>query len=106
MGAGDARIGVVASTTPVMAEGWEAGQLVEAGALPTIADGLAVRVAIPYAVDVLARAAQPMLRVDEHQLALAIRAMGAAGVGVAASGAARPCAALPQGARPSTARWC
>ena len=63
------RVGVVASAAPVMAECWEAGRLVEAEALPTIADGLAVRVAIPYAVEVLARAAQRMLRVDERELA-------------------------------------
>lgn len=92
---GTLRIGVVASAAPVMAESWEAGRLVEAGALPTIADGLAVRVAIPYAVDVLARAAQRMLRVDERELALAIGAMGAAGIRVEASGAAA-LAALPQ----------
>ena len=61
------RIGVVAAAAPVMAESWEAGRLVERGADPTIADGLAVRVAIPYAVDVLARAAQRMLRVDERR---------------------------------------
>ena len=89
------RIGVVASAAPVMAESWEAGRLVETGADPTIADGLAVRVAIPYAVDVLARAAQRMLRVDERELALAIGALGAAGIRVEASGAAS-LAALPQ----------
>ena len=89
------RIGVVASAAPVMAESWEAGRLVETGADPTIADGLAVRVAIPYAVDVLARAAQRMLRVDERELALAIGALAAAGIRVEASGAAS-LAALPQ----------
>ena len=89
------RIGVVASAAPVMAESWEAGRLVEAGADPTIADGLAVRVAIPYAVDVLARAAERMLRVDERELALAIGALDAAGIRVEASGAAS-LAALPQ----------
>jgi threonine dehydratase len=82
------RVGVVAAAAPVMAESWEAGRLVEGEAFPTIADGLAVRVAIPYAVDILARAAQRMLRVDERELALAIRALGAAGIRVEASGAA------------------
>jgi threonine dehydratase len=88
------RVGVVASAAPVMAESWEAGRLVEGDALPTIADGLAVRVAIPYAVEVLARAAQRMLRVDERELALAIGALAAAGIRVEASGAAA-LAALP-----------
>jgi threonine dehydratase len=89
------RIGVVAAAAPVMAECWEAGRVVERAAGRTIADGLAVRVAIPYAVDVLARAAQRMLRVDERQLAVAIGALGAAGIRVEASAAAA-LAALPQ----------
>jgi threonine dehydratase len=71
-----------------MAECWEAGRVVERGADPTIADGLAVRVAIPYAVDVLARTAQRMLRVDERELATAIGALAGAGIRVEASGAA------------------
>ena len=53
------------------------------------------RVAIPYAVDVLTRTAQRMLRVDERELALAIGALGAAGIRVEASAAAA-LAALPQ----------
>ena len=82
------RVGVVAAAAPVMAECWEAGRVVERGADPTIADGLAVRVAIPYAVDVLARTAQRMLRVDERELAAAIGALASAGIRVEASGAA------------------
>jgi threonine dehydratase len=89
------RVGVVAAVAPVMAECWEAGRVVEREADRTIADGLAVRVAIPYAVDVLARAAQRMLRVDERELALAIGALAEAGIRVEASAAAA-LAALPQ----------
>jgi len=89
------RIGVVATAAPVMAESWEAGRLVEGGADPTIADGLAVRVAIPYAVEVLAQAAQRMIRVDERRLAVAIGAFAAAGIRVEASAAAA-LAALPE----------
>ena len=88
-----------------MAESWEAGRLVEGGALPTIADGLAVRVAIPYAVEVLARAAQRMLRVDERELAVAIGALGAAGIRVEASGSGGPRGPAAGGAR-RRARWC
>jgi threonine dehydratase len=89
------RVGVVAAAAPVMAASWEAGRLVERGAGATIADGLAVRVAIPYAVGVLARAAQRMVRVDERELALAIGALASVGIRVEASGAAA-LAALPQ----------
>jgi len=89
------RIGVVAAAAPVMADCWEAGRVVERGADLTIADGLAVRVAIPYAVDVLSDAAQRMLRVDERELAEAIGALAGAGIRVEASGGAA-LAALPQ----------
>jgi threonine dehydratase len=82
------RVGVVAAAAPVMAECWEAGRVVAGDADPTIADGLAVRVAIPYAVEVLARAAQRMLRVDERELATAIGALAGAGIRVEASAAA------------------
>ena len=92
---GTLRVGVVAAAAPVMAECWEAGHVVERGADATIADGLAVRVAIPYAVGVLAEAAQRMLRVDERELAQAVGALAGAGIRVEASGAAA-LAALPQ----------
>ncbi|HEY7259293.1 MAG TPA: PLP-dependent lyase/thiolase [Gaiellales bacterium] len=92
---GTLRVGVVAAAAPVMAECWEAGRVVERGADPTIADGLAVRVAIPYAVGVLAEAAQRMLRVDERELAQAIGALAGMGIRVEASAAAA-LAALPQ----------
>jgi threonine dehydratase len=89
------RVGVVAAAAPVMAECWEAGGVVAGEAEPTIADGLAVRVAIPYAVGILARAAQRMLRVDERRLAEAIGALADAGIRVEASAAAA-LAALPE----------
>jgi threonine dehydratase len=92
---GTLRVGVVAAVAPVMADCWEAGRVVEGGADPTIADGLAVRVAIPYAVEILARAAQRMLRVDEREMARSIGELAAAGIRVEASSAAAP-AALPQ----------
>ena len=77
-----------------MAECWEAGEVVTGEAGATIADGLAVRVAIPYAVGILARAAQRILRVDERRLAEAIGALAGTGIRVEASAAAA-LAALP-----------
>jgi threonine dehydratase len=86
------RVGVVAKGAPVMALSWEARQVVESDLCATIADGLAVRVAIPYAVDVLNGAADRMLLVSERQIArgvaafdrVGIRAEPAAGAGLAA----------------------
>jgi threonine dehydratase len=82
------RVGVVAAAAPVMAECFEAGRIVERDAEPTIADGLAVRVAIPYAVEVLASAAQRMVRVDERELATAMGALAGAGIRAEPSAAA------------------
>jgi threonine dehydratase len=89
------RIGVAAKEAPVMAECWRAGSLVTSKSSATFADGLAVRVAIPLAVDVLGEIATDMLLVSERELALAVGAYSAAGIRVeGAAGAAL--AALPQ----------
>jgi threonine dehydratase len=89
------RIGVAAKDAPVMAESWEAGGIVESDRGATFADGLAVRVAIPLAVDVLGEVASRMLLVSERDMAHAVRAYAAAGIRAeGAAGAAL--AALPQ----------
>jgi len=89
------RVGVVAKEAPVMADSWEAGRPVAGQASNTIADGLAVRVAIPAAVEALRAAADRMLRVSERELAEAIGDLARAGIRVEA-GAAAPLAALRQ----------
>jgi threonine dehydratase len=89
------RIGVVAKEAPCMALAWEAGEPVSTDRSATFADGLAVREAIPLAVDVLGEFASRMLQVSERDMA---RAVGAyADVGIRAEGAAAAAlAALPQ----------
>lgn len=89
------RIGVVAKDAPVMAESWRAGRPVASSSSATIADGLAVRVAIPLAVRELATAADELLLVSERQLAAAVAALHRAGIRVEPSAAAG-LAALPQ----------
>jgi len=86
---GTIRVGVVAKEMPVMAASYEAGAVVEVvptGA--TIADGLAVRVAIPLAVERLSTAVDLMLRVSERSIAEALVACHDAGVTVEPSAAA------------------
>ncbi|MGH7338056.1 MAG: threonine ammonia-lyase, partial [Myxococcota bacterium] len=68
------RIGVAAKDAPVMAESWEAGHVVESTRCSTFADGLAVRVAIPLAVDVLGEVASRLLVVSEREIAGALAA--------------------------------
>ena len=92
---GTLRIGVAAKEAPVMAESWRTGTLATSDRSATFADGLAVRVAIPLAVDVLGEVASRMLLVSEREIA---RAVGAyIGAGLRAEGAAGAAlAALPQ----------
>lgn len=78
-----------------MAESWSAGRPVESERSATFADGLAVRVAIPLAVDVLGEVASRMLVVSEREIARAVGAYSRAGIRAeGAAGAAL--AALPQ----------
>jgi threonine dehydratase len=79
--------GVVAKEAPVMALSAEAGHPVECDRSATFADGMAVRVAIPLAVDELRRG-YPMTMVSEREMAYAVRDYAAAGIRVEGSGAA------------------
>jgi threonine dehydratase len=65
------RIAVVAKAMPVMADSFEQGRPAE-GEGATIADGLAVRVAIPLAVERLAAAVDRFVRVSERAIAAAL----------------------------------
>jgi len=89
------RVGVVAEEAPVMADSFDAGRPVLGERSATFADGLAVRVAIPYAVEMLQEVATHMLRVSERELAHAVAAFAAAGIR-AEGAAAAALAALPQ----------
>jgi threonine dehydratase len=89
------RVGVVAAAAPVMAESWEAGRPVEGCECATFADGMAVRVAIPHAVEELAWAVQRMVRVSEQELGRAVAEYSRAGIRVEGAAAA-PLAALRQ----------
>jgi threonine dehydratase len=89
------RIGVAAKEAPVMAESWEAGHPVISDRAATFADGLAVRVAIPFAVDVLGEVATRIVVVSERAIAHALGAFARAGIRVEGAAAAG-LAALPQ----------
>ena len=79
--------GVVAKEAPVMALSVEAGRPVDCDRSATFADGMAVRVAIPLAVEEM-RSGFPMTMVSEREIAHAVRDYAAAGIraeGAAAS---------------------
>ncbi len=89
LGAGpSAVVGVVAKDAPVMADSFDAGRVVTSDSGATIADGLAVRVAIPYAVARIQPLVERMVRVSERELARAIGRLAAVGIRAEASAAA------------------
>ncbi len=93
--AGTRRVGVVSAGAPVMAWSWRAGRPVDCELCDSIADGLAVRIAIPVAVEWLLAAADAMLEVPEADIAAAVVAFDDAGIRVEAAAAAA-LAALPR----------
>ena len=87
------RVGVVAKDMPVMAESHETGRPLERHSGATIADGLAVRVAIPLAVERLRDAVDRMILVSEREIGAALVVCHDAGVEVEPSAAAALAAA-------------
>jgi threonine dehydratase len=87
--------GVAAKEAPVMALSFEAGRPVSCDRMATFADGLAVRVAIPYAVEMMRRVVDRMLLVSEREIAQAIGALSRTGIRVEGAAAAA-LAALPR----------
>jgi threonine dehydratase len=88
LGAATFRVGVVAKDAPVMADSWDAGRPVAGRRCTTFAEGLAVRIAIPLAVEVLRDAADTMVRVSERAIAEAIGALARGGIRVEGAAAA------------------
>ena len=82
------RIGVVPEAAPAMWESWHAGRAVASDRCDTFADGLAVRVAIPAAVDELPRAVERLALVSELELARAVAEYAAHGIRVEGAAAA------------------
>jgi len=82
------RVGVVAKAMPVMADAFASGRAVTMSNGTTIADGLAVREPIPFAVHRLRDALDGVLRISEREIAAALVACHDAGLRVEPSAAA------------------
>ena len=81
--------GVVAKEAPVMALSVAAGRPVDCDRSGTFADGMAVRVAIPLAVEEICRLGPvPMMMVSEREIAHAVGDFAAAGIRVEGAAAA------------------
>jgi threonine dehydratase len=81
-------VGVAAKEAPVMALSFESGRAVDSDRMATFADGLAVRVAIPEAVENVHAVVDRMLLVSERRLAAAVGAFHRAGIRVEGAAAA------------------
>ena len=88
------RIGVVAKAAPCMALSWEAGEPIDSESADTFADGLAVRIAVPLALEVLGEVVSRMVQVSEREIARAVGAFAEAGIR-AEGAAAAALAAVP-----------
>jgi threonine dehydratase len=88
-------VGAAAKEAPVMVLSFEAGRPVSCERSATFADGLAARVAIPYAVEAIRGSVGRMLLVSEFDIARAVAAYAVAGIR-AVGAAAAALAALPQ----------
>jgi threonine dehydratase len=82
------RVAVSAEQAPVMRDSWHAGRPVRGERSDTVADGLAVRVAIPLAVAELQPLAQRFELVSERELAAGVATYAADGIRVEAAAAA------------------
>lgn len=85
---GGAAVGVVSKNAPVMALSVAAGHPVHCDLMSTFADGLAVRVAVPLAVEELVRLGTPFVQVSERAIARGVGAFAAAGLRVEGSAGA------------------
>ncbi|HEV2874141.1 MAG TPA: PLP-dependent lyase/thiolase [Thermoleophilaceae bacterium] len=81
-------VGVVSKNAPVMALSVAAGHPVPCDLMSTFADGMAVRVAVPLAVQELVRLETPFVQVSERAIARGVGAFASAGLRVEGSSAA------------------
>jgi threonine dehydratase len=90
-------IGVCAAGAPSMAESWRAGRMIETASAETIADGIAVRVPIPEALEDLRGVVDDVVVVDDATILEAMRLLHRElGVVVEPAGAAGVAAVLAE----------
>jgi threonine dehydratase len=82
------KVAVAAEGAPVMHDSWRAGRVVESHRSETIADGLAVRVAIPKAVEWLAECVDEFVLASEEALRRSVARFWERGIRVEPSAAA------------------
>jgi threonine dehydratase len=89
-------IGVIASHAPAYAISYAGGQPVASSVAPTIADGMAVRVPDPAALEIILKGASRIVTVEEDEIKTAMRQLFSDTHNVAEGSGAAPLAALLQ----------
>jgi threonine dehydratase len=87
-------VGVVSTAANAYARSFRAGAIVETATANTMADGMAVRVPVPAAFEVIRRGAEDVVEVDDAAVAAAMRALFDDTHQVAEGAGAAPLAAL------------
>jgi threonine dehydratase len=96
LGLSTAIVGVVSSNANAYAQSFAAQQPIETATADTVADGMAVRVPVPAALDVICRGAARVVEVTDAQVEDAMRALFADTHQVAEGAGAAPFAAMLQ----------
>ena len=86
-------VGVVAATADAVARSFESGGVVETESANTFADGMACRVPVPAAMDIICRGAARIVRVSEDEIAAAVRLLYSSTHNIAEGAGAAACAA-------------
>ncbi|MBB5695827.1 threonine ammonia-lyase [Muricoccus pecuniae] len=93
-------VGVVAEGAPSMLRSWRSGSAVETEAARTIADGIAVRVPVPYALACMGATVDAVLAVSEESILAAMRLVHESlGLAVEPAGVAGAAALIEHGPR-------
>jgi len=71
-------IGVQAAGAPAMTYSWREGRAVETPTVETVADGIAARVPVPEALEIMRRCVDDMILVDDETILVAQRELAAA----------------------------
>lgn len=98
-------VGVVSDQADCYARSWEAGKPVETASADTFADGMAVRVPVPAALDIIRAGAERIVRVSDDDVKAAVRHYYSDTHNLVEGAGAAPLAALLKEERESGKRY-
>jgi threonine dehydratase len=91
-------VGVVSDQADAVAQSFEAGRIIETATATTFADGMACRVPLPAAMDIITGGAARIVRVSDNEIAAAVRLLYTTTHNIAEGAGAAACAAAAKDA--------